>query len=199
MNYELNKPPIGLPCSSTRFAALSKPDLLAYAEWFHDSTPGRVSELARAVRNTPGHERWSSDFEPASLSTLERWFEGKVTTRERTASELESISQGLLFPVKLQTWDLADETYSLVLDVAMYLSQVVLRTMPGTRWVQRFNSKRSVDYGQPVISGLGRVCLNPVQSLMVAAHRAVDTKSVGLVKMYEYWSAAYSTATRAQR
>ncbi|HET7505671.1 MAG TPA: hypothetical protein VFK02_31845 [Kofleriaceae bacterium] len=183
MTYSIIQPPFTL-----KFRDMSKKDLVAYAAWFHDAMPGRIAELANAVRASPGHEDWQASASPESLDELGRWFEGQVETRRRSAEELAEIRSKLAFPIDIPEEELTDRTFSLAFDLGMYFAQVVLSHLPGTRWDQPFGSKKLADYGQPVILGFGPVALNPVHVMVTTAYGIASKKPAGLRELYDTWA-----------
>jgi len=66
----------------------------------------------------------------------------KKKNSRRNAGEKDSLP----FPIEISDWDLTTKTFSLAVDVGMYLS-----------------GKRFIDYGQPAIGGFGKVAFNPVR------------------------------------
>jgi hypothetical protein len=72
------------PSFELNLTEMPKKELRRYFQWFMDVLPERVSELAKAVRETPGFETWQPDLTPDSLDTLAEWFAGQAETRDRT-------------------------------------------------------------------------------------------------------------------
>jgi len=183
MTYATIQPPFSL-----QFREMAKKDLMAYAAWFHESTPGRIAELTRAVKGTPRHERWEPDMTPESLAELGAWFESQVATRKKSPDELETTKAKLVFPIDIPDEELTNRTLSLAVDVGMYFAQVVLKNLPGTRWDQPLGNKKFADYGQPVIMGFGTVPLNPVRVIVSNAQKAANKERVDLRRLYETWA-----------
>jgi hypothetical protein len=183
MAYAINQPPFTL-----RFCEMPKKELQAYAAWFHQVTPERISELTKAVNSTPGYESWEPDLTPESLATLGRWFERQVETRKMTAEELAEARAKLTFPIDIPEEELTNRTFSLAMDIGMYFADVVLKNLPGTRWDQPLGSKNFADYGQPVLMGFGKVPLNPVRIIITTAYRIAHHKPAGLRELYDTWT-----------
>lgn len=112
-----------------------------------------------------------------------------MTTRPRDEEELQKVAS-LPFPSEVPNRELTNRTISLAIDVGMYLSQVFRRSHPSLKWDQVLASKRSIDYGQPVLLGFGRVPLNPVRMMLTLAHGFVDDSRTGkgLREIYDIWS-----------
>jgi hypothetical protein len=184
MTYRINQPPFTL-----EFPNMSKGELQAYASWFHQILPERIAELTTTVKGTSGYEGWEPVQTPESLEPLGRWFEGQVERRKKTAEELAEARGSLKLPVAVPETELTNRTFSLAMDIGMYLSQVLLKTLPGTRWDQVLKSKQNVDYGQPVIMGFGKVSLNPVGIMVVKAYSISRGKPAELRRLYDVWAA----------
>ena len=122
MPYSPVQPPFTL-----QLTEMPKAELRRYYEWFMDVLPGRVIELTAAVRETMGFDTWQADYTPASLDMLGQWLAGQVETRCRTQEEIQKIGSQQKFPIDVPTWELSNRTFSLAMDVGMYLSQVLMK------------------------------------------------------------------------
>jgi hypothetical protein len=120
---------------------------------------------------------------------LGRWFAAQVQTRPLTTEEQEEFSARV--PNPMQTTELTNRTFSLAIDLGMYLSQVLLRNHSSLQWDQPFGSKRFIDYGQPVLVGFaGNVPFNPVGMMVTLAYGlAKKTRpGEGLREICDIWS-----------
>ena len=158
------------------------------ADWFHDSTPGRLAELTQAVKITSGYESWEPDLTRESLDDLGTWFEGQVEMRMKEAEEIAETRANLTFPIEIPDQQLTNRTFSLAMDIGMYFARVVLKNLPGTRWDQPLRSKNFADYGQPVIMGFGTVPMNPVRLMVTNAYTAARRGRVDLRSLYDTWA-----------
>lgn len=185
MSYTTIQPPFTL-----NLREMPKKELDRYFQWFMDVLPQRVKGLAEAVRETPGFETWRPDCTPASLDTLGQWFAGQVETRKRTQDELQKIRTQQQFPVDIPEDELTNRTYSLAMDIGMYLSQVFLKNFPFLKWEQPKGDKRFVDYGQPSLAGFGTVTLSPVAVAVTLAYGLAKKTKTGkrLHDVYNYWA-----------
>ena len=183
MSYAIIQP----PCSF-QFAEMPSEELKRYRAWFHEITPKRIAELAKAVNGTTGFEEWEADELLDSLDGLGEWFATQVTTRRRTDEETDEIKLDLLYPIEVPDEELSNRTFSLAVDIGMYFGRVVLRNVPGTRWEQPMENKNFADYGQPVIVGRGTVPLNPIRVLVTTAYRISSRRPAQLRELYEVWS-----------
>ena len=183
MPYTLIQLPFSIP-----FREMSKKQLDAYLVWFHQVLPGRIAELAQAVRETASYESWEPDASRESLDVLGRWFESQVETRKKTAEEIEAIRLRLTFPIDIPEDQLTNRTFSLATDIGLYFSQVVLKNLPGTRWDQSRKDRRDVDYGQPVLVDFAFGPMNPVSLVEVVARKIASGKPARLRELYDIWA-----------
>lgn len=183
MTYSTIQPPFTL-----RFLDMARKDLVAYATWFHESVPGRIEELTKAVTSTVGYDLWEPNMNPKSLEELSHWFESEVATCRRSRAELEETRARMTFPIDIPDKKLTNRTLSLAMDIGMYFAQVVLKNLPGTRWDQPLGNRRLADYGQPVIMGFGAVSLNPVRVTVTNAYKAANNEKVDLRGLYDTWA-----------
>jgi hypothetical protein len=184
MAYETIQPPFTL-----EFRTMSKPELRDYMKWFLDIIPERLDLLSEAVRQTSGSESWHPDFSAASLDALGSWFATQVELRPRTQAEIKEIAGRSAYPIEIPSQDLTNRTFSIAMDIAMYLSRVLMRREPRLRWEQQFKNKRDADYGRPVIVGFGSESLNPVRIVVTLAYGLADKTKSGarLRELHDIW------------
>jgi hypothetical protein len=178
LTYNLIQPPFKLK----QPREISQKERERYFQWFMEVLPQRTDELAQAVRQSPGFEAWQPDLTPGSLDALGDWFAGQIEirTRKRTEAEIQAI---------LSDEQLTTRTLSLAMDVGMYFSRVLLKSYGSLRWVQPVD-KQFVDYGQPVLAGVGPLSLNPVRVARVLARRVATKAETGkrLRELYAIWA-----------
>ncbi len=157
---------------------MQRNDLARFFQWFMDIVPKRVEELSRLVKSTPGFEFWVPDYDPSSLDTLGHWFAGQIETIDPSKPVDES---GNKFTFR---------TYSLAMDVGIYLSQVLCKNYPELKWVQPTKHKRFIDYGQPALAHFGRTVMNPPRLVLGLAYGIARKTSNGteLRRVYNYWA-----------
>ena len=162
-----------------------------------DVLPQRVNELAEAVKLTPGFEAWQPDCTPASLDALGQSFAGQRETCKRTDEELQATKDRLVFPMGIASEELTKRTFSLAMDLGMYLSQVFLNRHPSLKWEQPLENKSFIDYGPPVLVGFGSVPFNPVRMVVTFAYGLVSKKKTGdgLRNIYSIWFKLVQTAS----
>jgi hypothetical protein len=181
------------PPFTLKFRQMSKKELENYYRWFIDIIPQRIAILIRAVKSTPGFEDWEPDYLPVSLDKLGEWFKRQIETRARTDEEKQAIllnSPPQLKDIQIGDRELTNKTFSIAIDVGMYLSQVFLKNVQGLKWKQMLEvNKRSIDYGQPVFGSFGKINFNPVRMMVTQAYGiAHGTKNgTSLRQLYEIW------------
>lgn len=192
MPYATIQPPFTL-----KFREMSKQELKDYFRWFFDVFPERTRELAEAVKQTPGFETWRPDLVPASLGTLGNWFATQAETRQRAQEERQEIASRSAYPIEIPNDELTNRTFSLAMDVGMYLSQVLVKEHPSLRWEQPLKDKKFADYGQPILVGFGPVPLNPVRIAITLAYGLASKKQSGkrLRELHDYWSKQVRTSS----
>lgn len=178
-----------IPPFSKDLVDMSKPELRQYREWFLSMIPERIGVLANAVRETPGFGSWDPDLTPDSLNQLGEWFAIQVEMRPRTALELKRLQEGTPFHFEVSKQELSDRTFSLAMDIGMYLSQVFLNRYSCLKWNQPLGSKRNMDYGHVVLAGFGSIALNAVSIIVVLAYGLADNTRTGrgLRNIYDIW------------
>jgi hypothetical protein len=191
MSYPIIQPPFTL-----KFREMTKKELTAYNEWFHKVLPERIQILTAAVKSTPGYQQWESDCSPESLESLGEWFFEQVEIRPRTQEEIDTIQTRSKFQIDVPNEELTNKTFSLTMDIGMYVSQVFLKHHLSLQWTQQFGNKKSVDYGQPVLSGFGKMAFNPVHMMVTLAYGFSRKSKTGarLRELYDYWSKLVSAA-----
>lgn len=178
------------PPSAKPFHEMSRQELKKYFQWFFEVLPLRIAGLASVVRQSPGFETWDPDRKPDSLNALGEWFRINAATRPLTPEEVDDINKNLSFPIEFPKQELTNVTFSLAVDIGMYLSQVFLQECPFLRWEQPLDDKKFAYYGQPVLVGFGAIPLNPVHIAVTLAYGLVDGSRGGerLRELYDYWS-----------
>jgi hypothetical protein len=133
------------------------------------------------VLATQGFERWRANETPDSLNTLGEWLATQVETRalttEESAQAVKEMPPQFKGILPIEPWELTNRSYSLAMDVGMYLGQVMLSKYPSRlRWDQDLRDKRDADCGQVLIVGTGVVSMNTVGFLVGMAKNFIRQK-----------------------
>ena len=93
--------------------------------------------------------------------------------------------------------ELTNRTFSLAMDIGMFLSQVFLENYPFLKWEQPLGNKNFIDYGQPVLVKFSSAPFNPVGMVVTFAYGLVSKKKTGegLRNIYNIWSKMAQPAT----
>ena len=185
MEYEVIQPPFTLT-----FWEMPKNESRRYFEWFMQVMPDRIRQLSNAVQASPGFEDWQPNGHAESLNLLGEWFANQVTVRPRTEEEIKNKEAKSKFPIEIPREELTSRTFSLAMDVGMYLSQVFLENHPSLKWELPLSSQKFIDYGQPVLVKFRTAPFNPVRMIVTFAYGvAQHTKNGdGMKRIYEIWS-----------
>jgi len=185
MEYKINSLPID-PVFSER----SRKELKIYYDWYIGSITERIEILITEIRKKEKYKSISFDYEPETLLPLGEWFASAVEIRQRTEAELQEIVSSLKFPVEVPKEELTNKTFSLALDVGMYLSQVFLKQFDDLNWTQTWGRKDSVDYGQPVLSPFQKRVFNPTRMMVVQAYGVSrgSGNSNSLSELFNIWA-----------
>jgi hypothetical protein len=198
--YQVIAPPFTL-----QFRDMTNAEAKAYGEWFLGTLTERIHILSESVKATPGYASWEPDFSPDSLRMLGEWFEQIVGTRPRSPQEFSEIRRtapGWFQQVEISDVELTDETFSVAVDIGMYLAEVLLRNVPTIRWRMHRGKRIDVDHAQPVLEGFGHDFFNPVQMMVTLAYGLARRTKTGsrLRELYDIWSRyAASAVTKTAR
>jgi|SRR6185312_2911608 len=129
MPYQVIQPPFSL-----KFREMPKEELVDHTRWLRGIADERMSELEAAVRASPGYESWMATFKPEFLGPLGEWFAGAVATRSRTSEEMTGLKLSGDLLMSLPDTDLTNHSFSLAIDVEMYLARTFERaySQPGS-------------------------------------------------------------------
>ncbi len=188
MEYEVIQPPFTL-----KFRIMSKVEANRYFNWFMTQIPIRVAVLEQAVQSATSFESWRADYTLESLEKLGLWFYKNLETRKRSSEEKEEIyskAPDWFRNVDVEDWELTNRSFSLAIDIGMYLSQVFAKNIPDLKWVLVKKPKNDINYHQPVLKGTGKLAFNPVQVMVTLAYGfARRNKSPERLKeIYDIWA-----------
>jgi len=185
MVYNIIQPPFSLI-----FSEMSESELAEYFRWFLGVIPQRVDELTREVRSTTGFEDWHPDGSLASLRMLADWFVRKIETRRRSSDEENRIRASSNIAMPVPDWELTNRAFSFATDVGIYFGTALMTKYPHLHWEQSKKNRRDADYGQAMLSGFGRVSLNPVHIIVTTAYGIASGKRgpERVIELWGYWS-----------
>ena len=132
-----------------------------YFTWFIDNIPNRLTGLQAVVG-------LNLDLSGESLAPLGEWFCSVIVGRRRTLDEIRSEmarwskrSRELGLPVDELT--LTEESFSICIDVGIYLGECYRRHLPDARWALCTKPRNDISYHQPRIEGLEPHPIDPIR------------------------------------
>jgi len=193
MIYKLFSPPSLRP-----FSQMTREEAIAYYQWFVTQIPSRLNILEQAVQSSAAHiyHKWNANRTATSLELLGEWFLQNVTVRMLSEDEiqerLEAIPLQFRLSIPAQNWVLDENSYSIAVDIGIYLGEILRVNYPQLRWQLLTKPKSDIDYHYPVVTGgFGRKhhcnSLGVSISLALSFVEGVDD-AFRLRKLYEIWS-----------
>ena len=180
------------------FRQLTKKEAKIYYEWFLKEIPERTRILTTYVNHFSGYESWTPDHNPSSLTSLGAWFGQQVEIRLLTEDE-ERIAQECSTHPEFGTpeYRLTGMTLSLVMDVSIYVSQVLLKNKQNIYWQLSVKGGRTdIDYNQPVLEGfISPAPFNPFHAVRILALKIVSGERSGkdLRALFDRWASRLPT------
>ena len=171
----------------------TKKKLKEFCDWYIDIIPERLEILINTVKTDENYQGWNPDFSPDSLELLGKWFAENIAVRKKSKNELEefySNSPEWAKYIEIPDWDLSNKTYSLGIDIGMYISQVFIKNHPEIKWYYYLKGRKDdINYGKPVLEGFGKKYFNPMRMIRVLAYGLADKteNEKSLRKLYNIW------------
>jgi hypothetical protein len=184
--------PLPLP-----FREMSKKQANEFLSWFQEQIPSRHLILTHCIQSSPGYQTWEPDLTLESLDGLGKWFFSHIETRKRSKTEFNSIYQhspAIFSSIEVPDWELTYQTFSISIDIGMYLSQILQKNILGLKWDLGKGSKKNIDYQQPVLVGTGKLVFNPIHIMTTLAY-GIANRTKGperLKELYEIWASILS-------
>ena len=178
--------------ASKNIYTFSKEEAKEYYKWFKSIKNDRVQILKSDVQKI--YPEWKADYSRNSLIKLYEWFESKVTNRKMINEEREEIEKQvnettlLVGVVEIPETTLTDETVSICFDIGIYLGDVVIFNIDGTKWLQKISSINYIDYAQPLIATKNsKVPFNPRRIAESMAGSILDKseKLFSFIELYD--------------
>jgi hypothetical protein len=165
--------------------------LKGHFEWFLRARQERLKCLKCAIEESGSLHDWTGDFSAGSIQAACRWFATQVEVRQRIPEEMAELRKHSLPGVKVSDQELSDRTFSLAFDLSVYFAECMRSAYAHLEWKQFLDDKLFVDYGQPVLVGLGRVPLNPFRIVTTFAYGVAKKEQPHdrLWELHLYWAA----------
>ena len=171
---------------------LSKDGANQFFNWYLQQIPIRITQLFEFIIKTTGYDKWIPDNSSDLLIPLGQWFSQKISTRDRTPFEIDEIYSKLgkfqgLIPIPKSV--LSQESYSLAIDLGMYLSQILINNVPGLHWELVTKPKNDAFYNHPVLKLTGKMMCDPVHLTIIYAGGLNDGsyKPIRLKEISDIW------------
>jgi hypothetical protein len=190
MIYSIIKPPFSL---ASRPTSVDEP--IEYAKWYREIMHERLNGLTIAVQSTPGYEDWNPDYTPESLDVLGAWFAEVVETHPRSSEELQAVKDWFVFPITTKDWELTDRSFSIALDVSMYLCHVFMKRHPSINWYNLIRGVNGLHFRPVILTGFGPLLFNPVNQMITLASGLArgSRDSSSLRDIYNRWDGVVIT------
>ena len=185
MTYRLISPPFTL-----KFREMPKAELRAYFSWYLEQIPSRLDALQYLVRESDGRDRWNADRTPASLIELGAWFTDAIEVcPANTNSQNHSLDEPFLPKIYTHS-ELTAKTFSIAVDIGMYISQVLISEIKSLQWTQNLQTKADIDYGQPVLGKFRTAAFNPSRMIITLAYGLRDgiRDKSDLRRLFDTWA-----------
>jgi len=174
------------------FNTMGLDDAKKFFNIFIESIPLRLKILSEYIITSPTYSTWPSNSFDQALLDLGKWFSDHVTTRKRTALEIDALvskSPILFKTIDVPKYELSNETLSLSADIGMFIGENIRSEPNGIGWILYSGSKKSVDYHQPVLKGRKRMIFNPVRIITTFAYGIADgsQKPERMMDLFYIW------------
>lgn len=158
----------------------------SYAELFFAEKDERLNRLIDNVASDCNINPSELDFSEESLEVLHRWLVSHVECVKLTKEEYEVERKSLPDYIDIDDWRFSDETFSSIIDVGLYLGEVMIHKHPDLKWEQCLNGKRNINYGLMIIR-LGKMEMNPMGLVNTICLKIVENKPNSLSKLVHIW------------
>jgi hypothetical protein len=127
---------------------------------------------------------------------LQKWFEGNVVTRKKTAKEIEHEKtklKGIWHDViEIQDWILTEQTYSICLDIGIFWGEYFIKEFPILKW-SRDIRPRSAQKNHPVVISPNKVQFSVLGPPVVCALSIAKKERIDWKDLNQTWSEKFKT------
>lgn len=166
-----------------------------YFNWFLKIRNERIDILESNVQLL--YPKWKADYSRSSLNELYDWLGKQVEYRLMTDDEKmmikDQISSTPLFidVIPIPNVTFTDETVSICFDTGIYFGETLIKNIPDLMWIQKLNSKKFIDYAQPLISRKkSKVPVNPRRVAENIASSFLDREQneITFEELFDKWT-----------
>ena len=166
------------------FVVIDKKNVKFYAECFWLEKDERLNKLIDSVASDCHVNSSDLNFSEESLEILHTWLVSHVECVKLTKEEYEWKREHIPDYIVINDWRFSDETFSNIINVGLYLGEVMIHKHPGLKWEQYF--KKTVDYGQVIIR-VGKKGMNPMRLVNTICLKIVKHKPDRLLEIVQIW------------
>lgn len=163
--------------------------LRAHSKWFFENKDHRLSELQNVYHAFCGEYL---DFSPESLKGLSNFFSKAIDTEKLSEEEYAAKRAKVPDDIPIDDYDLTIRSRSLIVDVGIYMGEVMIRNHKNMCWEQyKPRSRRNVERGYMVIrinDNIHRNWINPIWLIDVQGWKVSRNRFEpdGIYKVYNY-------------
>ena len=158
----------------------------SYAKLFFAEKDERLNKLIDHVASDCHVNPSELNFSEESLEVLQRWLVNHVECIKLTKEEYEVVRKTLPDYIDIDDWRFSDETFSNIIDVGLYLGEVMIHKHPDLKWEQCLNGKKNINYGLMIIR-LGKKEMNPMGLVNTICLKIVKNKPDSLLEIVQIW------------
>lgn len=166
------------------FTAIDKKDVKSYAKCFWAEKDERLKIFIGNVASDCNINPSELDFSEESLEVLDRWLVNHVECVKLTKEEYELKRKLIPDYIGINDWRFSDETFSNIINVGLYLGEVMIHKHPDLKWEQYL--KKTVDYGQVIIR-VGKIGMNPMRLVNTICFKILDNRPDSLLDIVHIW------------
>lgn len=168
------------------FSTLDRRDLKSYAEYFVAEKDARLQKFIDKIVFDYSINQSDLDFSEKSLEMMDRWLVNHVECVRLTKEEYELVRNTVPDYIDINDWKFSEDTLSGIINVGLYLGEVMIRKHPELKWEQCL--KKTIDYGQMIIR-IGKSTMNPMRLVYVTCLKIVDAHKTprSLLEILRVW------------
>lgn len=166
------------------FTAINKKDVKPYAKCFWEAKDKRLKKLIDKVASDYSINPSELDFSEESLKVLDLWLVNHVECVKLTKEEYDIKRKLIPDYIDINDWRFSDDTFSNIINVGLYLGEVMIHKHPDLKWEQYL--KKTVDYGQVIIR-VGKIGMNPMRLVNTTCFKIVDNRQKSLLEIVQVW------------
>ena len=175
-------------CLNYNLSAIDRRIVKSYAEFFFAEKQERLERFIGKVVSDCNINRSELDLSENSLRVLNKWLVNHIECVKLSKEEYELVRKTVPDYIDIDDWRFSTDTFSNIIDVGLYLGEVMIHKYPSLKWEQCLKSKKSIDYGQMIIK-LGKMEMNPMRLVNVICLEVInDSNSANcLIDLLEIW------------